>query len=67
MMPPKGLEIYLRYRVTLIFDLLAQMSIISCIARAPLVPMCIKFGSIVFKISRMSTSLVADERTDGPP
>ena len=50
MMPPPGLQIYLWPRVILTFDLLTA-KVDRFTPREPFVPICIKIGLFVFKIS----------------
>jgi len=48
---PSGLQIYLWPRATLTFDLLTPMLHFMPLFRGPLVPIIIKIGLFVFKIS----------------
>jgi len=62
MMPPPGLKIYRRPRVTLIFDFLTRnVDRFMPLPNEPLVLICNKTGSFVFK-NVICTSLVTDER-----
>jgi len=59
-MPPPGLQIYLRRHVTLTFDLLTlKLDRFTPLPCGPLVPISVKIGSFVFKIS------CTEVRTDG--
>jgi len=66
MMPPPGLQICLRPRVTLTFDLLnTKVNHFVPLPRRPLAPICIKITSFVFEISSSQVSQQTNERTDG--
>ena len=64
-MPPPGLQILLRPRLTLTFDLLTlKVDHFMPVPHRPLVPIGVKIGFIVFKISRVHTFGNRRYRTD---